>query len=447
VLVVLVLAPAAAAQGTGPRWTTGRWRVAERGLGLPSRLTRLEVRPAARGGEATVVAFAADPAGDGERLWGSARLELPRNPAEPARAEWGEGPALVTLLFRPEPDGRLTAILRERDRGRTPTGPERVRQATLVPDDERPVANVPLPSPRTLDTGPGRAGRGETGVLYVVGADGSGLRPVAVPDGYARAAHPAWSPDGLRLAFTAFDASGRQPLVRIVPVGGGPAVAVAAGIAPRWSRDGSRVVYVASGRADFATDWNAPGRNDERIEAVTLTGPDAGRAEVLARGLWPRFAPTDDRLTFAARVGTTWDIYVRTADGAAALRLTDDPATDTYPCWTPDGRAIVFLSDRGNRWDLWEVPADGRGAARRLTDVLRREDEPDLSPDGRLVAFTGGLNRRDSQVMILDLRAGTVRPLLDGPQGDRNPAWSPDGRSIAFASRRPAPLLPVPPRP
>jgi dipeptidyl aminopeptidase/acylaminoacyl peptidase len=443
VVLAALLGLVATAGGQGPvaGWTTGRWRVAEPGRDVPSRLLRLEIRPGAPGSEATVAAFEAGPDG-GERSWGSARLDLPRTAGEPARAEWAEGSAQVILLIRPEADRRLMVIVRERPRGRSPGGPERVRQVLLEPEDERPVANVPLTLPRPIDPGPGRAGRGDPGLIYVVGLDGAGLRPAVVPDGFARAAHPAWSPDGLRLAFTGFDATGRDPLIRVVPVGGGPSSAVAAGVGPRWSRDGSRIAYMASGRADFATEWNTPGRNDERIEAVDLSGPHAGRAETLARGIWPRFAPTDDRLAFAARVGGSWDIYVRSTDGTTVLRLTDDPATETAPCWTSDGRSIVFLSDRGNRWDLWEVAADGRGAPRRLTNVLRREDEPELSPDGRLVAFTDGLNRRDSQVMILDLGAGTVRPLVEGALGDRNPCWSPDGRSIAFASRRPAPSLP-----
>lgn len=430
-------------QAPVPVWTTGLWRVEQRGLDLPTRLVRLELKAAARTGQANLLAYESAPDGH-DRLWGTAPLDLPRHSGEPARAEWTDGPTLVTFLVRPEPAGALTAIVRQRDRGRVPASPDRVRQCVLVRPDERPVVNAPFLPARRFDPAPARPARGEPGVIYVVAADGSGLRAVAVPDGYARAAHPAWSPDGNRLAFTGFDASGREPLVRVIPLAGGPAVAVAGGIAPRWTHDGSSLVYMASGRADFATDWTAPGRNEERIERIVLTGPDAGRAEILARGTWPHPAPGDDRLAFAARVGTTWDIYIRSADGARALRLTDDPATDTYPCWSPDGTAIVFLSDRGNRWDLWEVPADGSAPPRRLSDVLKREDEPDLAPDGRHVAFTEGLAQRDSQILILDLPSGTVRPLLERAQGDRNPAWSRDGLWLAFASRRPAPLLPMP---
>jgi TolB protein len=199
---------------------------------------------------------------------------------------------------------------------------------------------------------------------------------------------------------------------------------------------------MASGKQDFATDWKSIGRNAERIEAITLRGPGAGRVDLIARGIWPRWSPTDNRLAFVASDGGNWDLYLRSADGLVLTRLTDDPATDTFPVWTHDGAEVAFLSDRGNRWDLYKVPATG-GAPSRLTNHSRREDQADLSPDGRLVAFTERPGRPESRIWILDLARGSVRPLLGGSQGERDPSWSPDGRSLAFVSRRPSPLLPI----
>ena len=246
--------------------------------------------------------------------------------------------------------------------------------------------------------------------VFTVGADGRGLKAVALPDGFRRAAYPAWSPDGRWIAFTAYDATGRDPLIRVVAAGGGPTVALAAGIAPTWSSDGTRLAYIASGKSVDGTDWNAPGRNDERIESVRLTGPDAGEVTVLARGLWPRWSPTDDRLAYIARREANWDIYLRSADGMGLTRLTDNPSLDTRPVWTSDGRALVFLSDRGNRWDLYRVDASGREPATRLTNGRRREDDATLAPDGRRVAFTDQRGRPGSSVVVLDLAERDGRP-------------------------------------
>lgn len=440
----------AASWAQEPTLPAGRWAVESTGLSWPCRLESLEIRPASRPGEAELVAFER-PEG-ARRVWGTAKLD--RKASGPARARWfsaswPSGASTAMIQIRPETSGRLVAVVRERSKDRA-VG-DRVRQVVLAPApaDERSLADAPgarpdIPAATFRFESDGRDGsKARLSGVFVARSDGTGARPVALPDGFAEAAHPTWSPDGRWLAFAAFDAAGRDPMIRIAPEGGGPTTAVASGSNPTWSRDGARIAYVASGRADYATDWASPGRNDERIEAVTVSGPAAGESEVVARGIWPRFSPTDDRLAFVGRHDANWDVYLRSHDGLGLTRLTDDPALDTQPTWTADGRSVVFLSDRGNRWDLYRVPADGRGVADRLTDHARREDNPTLGPDGRRVAFVDGRNRPEGSILILDLDRGTARPFPDHPDGDRDPAWSPDGRSIAFVSRRPGPLLPA----
>ena len=132
-----------------------------------------------------------------------------------------------------------------------------------------------------------------------------------------------------------------------------------------------------------------------------------------------------------------WDVYLRSADGLGLARLTDDPALDTQPTWAADGRSVVFLSDRGNRWDLYRVAAEA-GPADRLTDHVRREDNPSLAPTaaGWPSLTAGAVRRLDPDPRP---RPGDRPPLPRAADGDRDPAWSPDGRSIAFVSRRPAP--------
>jgi Tol biopolymer transport system component len=415
----------------------GRWTVESRGFGWPCRLEALEIRESNRSGEPVLFGFERSEDSPA-RLWGSSKVDR-RATGPPASrwfsASWPSGSNTVLVQVRPEPSGRLLAIVRERSKDRG-VG-DLVRQVVLAPDPANSRTGV---AARFDSDGTAGAKVGLTGV-FVAGWEGGEARALALPDGFATAAHPCWSPDGRWVAFAGFDAAGRDPLIRVAPASGGPSTAVASGTTPTWSQDGSRIAYVASGRVDYATDWSSLGRNDERIEAVRLNGPDAGAVEILARGIWPRWSPVDDRLAFVARADVNWDVYLRSGDGLGLTRLTDDPALDTEPAWLADGKSIVFLSDRGNRWDLYRVRPEAGAKADRLTDQVRREDNPSPSPDGRRVAFVDNRGRPDGSILVLDLGRGTVRAFPDHSDGDRDPAWSPDGRSLAFISRRPGPLL------
>ena len=55
-----------------------------------------------------------------------------------------------------------------------------------------------------------------------------------------------------------------------------------------------------------------------------------------------------------------WEIYIINADGSGLQRLTTDPAQDGLPTWSPDGRVLAFVSDRGGEWALWVMTPTGR---------------------------------------------------------------------------------------
>jgi len=114
-------------------------------------------------------------------------------------------------------------------------------------------------------------------------------------------------------------------------------------------------------------------------------------------------------------------------------QLTDDPAQDGFPSWSPDGRYILFSRYAGDaapeKTGLWLVSPDG-GEPRRLTTVIG--EHPDWSPDGRYVVFDGDFG---NSIQLVSASGGTpIRivpesiPVLRGGQ----PKWSPDGTRIAF---------------
>lgn len=133
------------------------------------------------------------------------------------------------------------------------------------------------------------------------------------------------------------------------------------------------------------------------------------------------------------------DIFLVSADGSGLRNLTQHPAQDWHPAWSPDRTEIAFSSDRGDRAGIYAVRV-ADGVVRQLTDGGPGGDyEPAWSPDGTTVAFSrrsedGPGGTRDLFAVGAD--GSGLRPLTDQTGNDFWPAWSPDGTRVAFTSDR-----------
>src|SRR5258706_10403859 len=123
--------------------------------------------------------------------------------------------------------------------------------------------------------------------------------------------------------------------------------------------------------------------------------------------------------------------------------LTNNPAEDSFPTWSPDGKQIAFVSNRAGSRDIWVMNADGNGDPTQLTSrdrtgSIQEIEYPDWSPDGAYIIFGGKEDGKDYEIYIIDVTtAGSQpKPLTDDPAVDTAPDWSPDSKQIAFMSNR-----------
>ncbi|MBT7343376.1 MAG: Tol-Pal system protein TolB, partial [Rhodobacteraceae bacterium] len=123
------------------------------------------------------------------------------------------------------------------------------------------------------------------------------------------------------------------------------------------------------------------------------------------------------------------DIYLMELDSARSARMTSSPSIDTAPSFSPDGRSIVFESDRSGTQQLYVMPVTG-GTPKRISFGNGRYGTPVWSPRGDLIAFTKQSNGRFGiGVMRTD---GSEERLLSASFLDEGPSWSPNGRVIMF---------------
>ncbi len=148
--------------------------------------------------------------------------------------------------------------------------------------------------------------------------------------------------------------------------------------------------------------------------------------------LSPAYSPDGRYITFVGVAKDRRDIYV--LDVVSGLRkVTDDFYDDGYPSWSPDGEYIYYASERQTFHNIFRVRPDGSGAE-QVTFGDNEDISPVVSPDGRRLMFVS--NRADGifNIFVMDLATREVGQYTDVVTGVMDAAWNPEGDAIAFTA-------------
>lgn len=203
---------------------------------------------------------------------------------------------------------------------------------------------------------------------------------------------------------------------------GGPAQAAFPGIngnlACQSSRDGNAEIY----------SFNP---NGTELEARNLTNNPASDGR-------PRYSPDGRKIVFESNRDGSVELYIMDADGGNVRRLTFSPARghgNSAANFSPGGDQIVYQSTRDGNFEIYKINVDGTGDT-RLTNNPAEDSLPAWSPDGSKIAFSSRQQDPAADVMVMNPDGTGVVNLTNSPGEDSWPAWSPDGTMIAFHSRR-----------
>jgi hypothetical protein len=205
--------------------------------------------------------------------------------------------------------------------------------------------------------------------------------------------------------------------------------------APAWSPDGSKIA--------FETD------RDGNFEVYVMNADGSGQTNTsdnLADDRFPAWSPDGLKIAFQSLRDGNYEIYVMNADGNVQTNLSSNPAMDFRPDWSPNGSKIAFASTRdapdqspcddtgGCNWEVYVMNADGSNPT-NLTNNPAIDFTPAWSPDGSKITFTStrdGPNPSscyfkgcDYDVFVMNANGSGQTNVTNNPASDGNPDWQP----------------------
>ena len=207
--------------------------------------------------------------------------------------------------------------------------------------------------------------------------------PVQLTKDEADHEDPAWSPDGRKIAFVLIR-DGLEQIHIMNPDGSGVEAITTQEhktIHPAWSTDSNNILYCTD------DDLHPPAKNDAEIYSINVASRQTSKVISGGVNTYPALSPDGKKIAFRRMVETTnSEILVANSDGSAAANITNSPAFDGWPAWSPKGTKIAFASNRAGNHEIYMMNPDGTGV-HKVANTEGRATAPKWSVDGSTIYF------------------------------------------------------------
>ncbi len=277
---------------------------------------------------------------------------------------------------------------------------------------------------------------GKTEVLagiFVADVNGANARELARSD--VGTLHPRWSPDGKSIAVVITRGGRVTQAALIVDAATGKTKELAAPAKAGemssvvWSSDGRHVVYVRAQSVEAVVGSTAHvirhNVKTDETEIVGWTSHNGLMLDVLRDG------------TLVLDVRSPRDNLREIGVAAQNERwLTRGNSSDRQPSYAPDGKSVLFSSNRSGNLDLWMIATEG-GTVRRITDDGAEDWDPAFTPDGKKVVWSSGRSG-NLEIWIANADGSDAKQISQDGVDAENPTATADGQWIVYCSFNPA---------